>query len=87
MTTHQIHDLPDDVKQAVHQNRKIEAIKLLREQAGIGLKEAKELVDAYSRAHPDRIQPDSASAGAGGLNLLLLIAVAVIAYGIYRVIS
>jgi hypothetical protein len=40
-------ELPADVRDAVHANRKIEAIKLLREQQSLGLKEAKEIVDAY----------------------------------------
>jgi len=39
--------LPADVKNAVHANRKVEAIKLLRKQRNMGLKEAKEIVDAY----------------------------------------
>lgn len=40
-------DLPADVKDAVHANRKIDAIKLLREQWNIDLKDAKEAVDSY----------------------------------------
>ena len=76
-------DFPEEVKQAIHQNRKIEAIKLLREHAGIGLKEAKHRVDAYARAHPDLIK--AAEPAAGSLNLLLVIAAAVLAYGIYMI--
>lgn len=44
--------LPADVIAKLHEGRKIDAIKLLREQRGIGLKEAKQEVDAYLRDHP-----------------------------------
>ena len=48
-------ELPEDVLAAIHENRKIEAIKLLREHRNIGLKEAKEIVDAYAAEHPQLI--------------------------------
>ena len=38
--------LPDNVVDALRRGNKIEAIKLLREQTGAGLKEAKDAVDA-----------------------------------------
>jgi ribosomal protein L7/L12 len=40
-------ELPADAENADHANRNIEAIKLLREQRNLGLKQAKEIVDAY----------------------------------------
>jgi len=40
-------NLPDDVLEALRDRQKIKAIKLLREHRGIGLKEAKEIVDQY----------------------------------------
>jgi ribosomal protein L7/L12 len=40
-------DLPPQVVAALERGQKIEAIKLLRELKGIGLKEAKEAVDDY----------------------------------------
>ena len=40
---------------ALHQGNKIEAIKLLREQTGMGLKEAKDAIDAAPRA-PHRMR-------------------------------
>ena len=40
--------LPSDVLEALHANRKIEAIKLLREHQNIGLKDAKDIIDAYT---------------------------------------
>jgi len=41
--------LPFAVSSAVKQGRKIEAIRLLREQGGLGLKEAKDAVEAVER--------------------------------------
>lgn len=41
-------DLPPEVLAALQQGRKIEAIKLLRELKGIGLKEAKDAVDSHA---------------------------------------
>ncbi len=40
---------PPEVIAALHRGRKIEAIKLLRQHAGIGLKDAKDAIDAYQR--------------------------------------
>ena len=48
-------ELPADVLEAIHAGRKIDAIKRLRAQNGLGLKEAKELVDAYVQQHPDLV--------------------------------
>jgi hypothetical protein len=41
-------DLPDNVIEALRASQKIKAIKLLREQRDIGLKEAKEIVEQYA---------------------------------------
>jgi ribosomal protein L7/L12 len=38
---------PPDVVSALQQGRKIEAIRLMRERTGLGLKEAKDAVDAF----------------------------------------
>ena len=60
-------DLPENVLEALRNRQKIEAIKLLREQRGIGLKEAKEIVDQYlaqgeigSSGAPNAIQKSDA---------------------------
>jgi ribosomal protein L7/L12 len=50
--------LPPEVLSALEQGNKIEAIRLMREKTGLGLKEAKEAVDAY----------DHTNANAGGLS-------------------
>ena len=44
-------ELPADVIRAIQQGQKIEAIKILREATGLGLANAKVLVDRASRAH------------------------------------
>ncbi len=49
-------NLPDTVVEAIRSGHKIEAIKLLREARGIGLKEAKRLVDRAAAAE----RPESA---------------------------
>lgn len=41
--------LPRDVMQALARGQQIEAIRLLREAAGVGLKEAKDTIDAHLR--------------------------------------
>jgi hypothetical protein len=49
-------DTPSSPPQAVaalNAGRKIDAIRIVRETQGIGLKEAKELVDSYVALHPD----------------------------------
>lgn len=46
-------DLPAAVVTALSQGKKIEAIKLLREATGIGLKEAKDAVEDYIKSQPE----------------------------------
>lgn len=78
-------DLPPDVLEALHAGRKIEAIKLLRERRGLGLKEAKQTVERYSGAHPERLQGPSragASSGSGWLGLVLLVVLALAIFGL-----
>jgi hypothetical protein len=42
--------LPPDVRAALDRGQKIEAIKLMRERTGLGLKEAKDAVETYRPA-------------------------------------
>ena len=44
--------LPPQALDALRRGNKIEAIKLVRAAHGIGLKEAKDAVETYARAHP-----------------------------------
>ena len=71
-------ELPDDVIAALRANRKIEAIKRLREARGIGLKEAKDAVDAYERNNPGVAgsTPELRESGANPLFILVILGIA-----------
>ena len=45
-------DLPASAIAALNNGQKIEAIKIVREERKLGLKEAKDLVDAYIKTQP-----------------------------------
>lgn len=77
--------LPADVIEAIHANRKIEAIKRLREHRGIGLKEAKQAVDVYISDHKDLL-PEQESTGCLRVPGMV-VAVFLIAYLIYEQIK
>ncbi|NQD91531.1 50S ribosomal protein L7/L12 [Pseudomonas sp. CrR25] len=62
-------EMPSDVVAALERGRKIEAIKLLRERRGLGLKEAKEAVELYTREHP-HLHGSRALAGGSSHGLL-----------------
>ena len=77
-------DLPADVIDAIRANRKIDAIKRLREHRGMGLKEAKHAVEAYARENPQEITVP-AHQSESGLGRVVLIAIAIgAAYVAYR---
>lgn len=72
--------LPQAALSALQQGRKIEAIKLVREVEGLGLKEAKDRVEAYVAGDPilkERLAAESSSGRRG-----CLIAVAVLVLGV-----
>jgi len=79
-------DLPSDVVAAIKSGQKIEAIKLLRLATGLGLANAKVLVDAGARLHgvqshhPAMVDPSSSSASLLKLVLLLLLVFTVYQY-------
>lgn len=79
--------LPDEVIAEIEANRKVTAIKLLRKQRSIGLKEAKEMVEAYidDRPSTSTAQPPKTDTGLGRI-LVLIIGVSVI-YGIYKLLA
>jgi len=74
--------LPEQVISQIRAGRKIQAIKLLREARGIGLKEAKQAVDAYMRENPSPQQPKSSGNG-----LVLIVSGLLIAYLVYQFLS
>jgi ribosomal protein L7/L12 len=55
--------LPSTVVSALSKGEKIEAIKLLREARGIGLKEAKDIVEEYVETHPELSRQLAAAQG------------------------
>lgn len=77
--------LPPEVMRAIEQGRKIEAIKLLREATGLGLANAKVLVDKASRQHAPKIAHPRMVDESGNLGRLLktLLFVA-LAFALYR---
>ncbi len=77
-------ELPADVIAEIEANRKVSAIKRLRSHRGIGLKEAKEIVDTYTATHTSSPKMEAPGTDGGiGRILLLIIGVGVI-YAIYR---
>jgi hypothetical protein len=80
-------ELPANVVELIKAGRKIQAIKAVRESQGMGLREAKEMVEAYVRENSDlqthrRLESES---GVGRLLLFAMIAVA--GYIVYRVLA
>ncbi|MDJ0793187.1 MAG: ribosomal protein L7/L12 [Woeseiaceae bacterium] len=73
--------LSESVRQSVRAGRKIEAIKLLREEHGLGLKEAKQIIDrevaVYRRANPDAPMAQKTS------SLPLIVAVVIVGAALY----
>jgi len=62
--------LPTEAIAALKAGSKIEAIRVVREQQGIGLKEAKEVVEAYIEATPTLRQQLAAASARGARGLL-----------------
>jgi len=79
----------DAVLQAVDAGRKIEAIKLLREETGLGLKEAKDEVDRLVQQRQPGGQQDIAPLQEqGGADAVIKIIMAVlILFAVYRFLS
>ena len=79
-----VKDLPDDVVSAIKSGHKIEAIKLLRIATGLGLANAKVLVDAGSRLHGVERQHISMSdPRAATTGLVTLILMLVLSFSVY----
>jgi hypothetical protein len=73
--------LPSNVLRAIEDGRKVEAIKMLQEATGLGLANAKVLVDRVSRTHGPKKPVYSAADPSNGAGKLLasLVAVMVLA--------
>lgn len=81
--------LPSDVLDALHNNRKIEAIKLLREHQNIGLKDAKDIIDAYTadNSHLTANNQHYSGEKSGFGRILVAAAIIAIIYGAYKFFS
>lgn len=80
-------ELSADVVAEIRANRKIQAIKLMREQRGIGLKEAKEIVDDYMAQLPPGTVKQSQRADTGVRRMLLVAAGATLIYLLYSYLT
>lgn len=65
--------------------RKIDAIKLLREEAGLGLREAKEIVDGIDV--PERTAPPGAREESSTGRLILILVVLFAGLGVFYLLS
>ena len=83
-------ELPADVIEALHANRKITAVKLLRAQRNLDLTEAVKLIEKYYADNPDlnsqSSYPSSRSETGIGRLILLIIVIAVL-YALYQYTS
>ena len=79
--------LPSDVLNAIHANRKIDAIKLLRTQQNLGLKEAKDIVDAYFKENGHLINHQRKGRESSLGQLLIIIVLGGIVYAAYKAFS
>ncbi len=75
-------DLPDQAVAALKSGRKIEAIKIVRETQGVGLKEAKEAIDWHIGSNPGAYPACEQSELTGGLWIFLVILI-LIGVGIF----
>lgn len=80
-------DLPPEAIAALEKGRKIEAIKHVRMAQGVGLKEAKDIVEEFIERSPsvkNRMAAANAESAGNGLRwLFLLAAIAAVAYYFY----
>ena len=82
-------DLPPEVIRAISRGRKIEAIKLLRESTGLGLANAKVLVDKAARRHgpPSAAVPGFVEEETNVASLLKTLLLVVIAFAVYHTLQ
>lgn len=79
-------DLPEEALAALESGSKIEAIKIVREQQGIGLKEAKELVEQFIDIHPEvKSRMHAANAQSARISIRWLITIALIGFAAYKI--
>ena len=82
-----VNDLPSEVVDAIKEGRKIEAIKLLRIATGMGLANAKVLVDAGARKHGvQTVHPAMVGGEGNSSGLLKLIFVALLGLAAWQLL-
>lgn len=74
--------LPAAATAALQMGRKLEAIKIVREERKLGLKEAKDLVEAYLAEHPS-LQGSMRTEASGGLAWAVILLLVVVAIGYF----
>ncbi len=67
-------NMPEGARIAIHQGEIIKAVKLIRESSGLGLKESKDVVDAYLDKHPELSKVRVSAITAGGWIFWALVA-------------
>jgi hypothetical protein len=79
-------DLPPEVIRAIERGRKVEAIKLLRESTGLGLANAKVLVDKVARrlGPPSTALPGFVEEETNVTSLLKTLLLVVVLFAAYR---
>jgi hypothetical protein len=75
MSTELHESIIDEIREAIFAGKKIQAIKIYREAAGTGLKEAKEFIDTLAaklyEESPDRFKSPPGSSGCAGVLLAI----------------
>ena len=73
------------VKDAVNAGRKIDAIKLYREETGVGLKEAKHAIDLLAvKSTPTTDNSDMSEPGSGAASAIKLVVLIIVLVGAYN---
>lgn len=81
-------DLPTEAVTALEHGSKIEAIKCVRIQRGLGLKEAKELVEQFIESNPEvKSKMLSANAKSAKISLRWLIVIGLIGIAAYKILT
>lgn len=76
-------ELPADVRRALEAGRKLDAIRLLRKQRGLGLGQAKSEVEAYARANPQSVRRRMPRTDSGLARLIVVGVAVAVAYAVY----
>lgn len=80
-------ELPEEVIAAIEDGRKIEAIKLLREQRNLDLKSAKKAVETHAAARPSPPRPSVVASDSGLPRFILIVIVVAVLYFVYRYLA